>query len=51
MIYLSIARMEYVSGHNFETVEGTPDNVHILKCKTCDHFSIAWSHNPIEDQK
>lgn len=39
-------------GHDYRTdKEKTPPNVHILRCNTCGHVSMAWSWGSLEHLK
>lgn len=52
MIWRSIKLGKWVSGCNSVTdEEETPANVHVLKCKTCGRYSVAWGFNSLEGKK
>lgn len=46
-----ICNVWFVSGHDYVVVEGTPDNVLVLKCETCGHISISWSFGSLRHLK
>jgi hypothetical protein len=50
-VWRKLTRLENISGHDYVTVEGTPENVHVLTCKVCGHQSVSWSFESLEDQK
>ncbi len=51
-LWRSLRALEWVSGHEFRTdEEPTPENVHVLRCRTCGEHSVAWSWDSLEAQK
>lgn len=50
-IWYSLTKLALVSGHAYITEEGTPDNIHVLKCKVCGNYSVSWSHGSLKQQK
>jgi hypothetical protein len=51
-IWRTLWAMHWTSGHEFRTSdEPTPDNVHVLECKTCGATSTSWSWTSLKQFK
>lgn len=52
LVMYSLKKRRLISGHDFTSAPyETPDNIHIIHCKTCGYESVAWSWGSVKDYK